>query len=135
VTKLILGSAQNLLILRGVVFATIPLFIATRLLVRKRRPIDRATLRPPFYAQCYLAAPLVLSLSLAGIAHRVTGLSLLASLLLIGGIGWFVWAEMRWLMGQERLARGRAALAAISFVGFALLLGLVIASLLAVALL
>ena len=60
VAQAILGSEQNLLILRSLLFAIFPLVAATTLVRRRALPLDRTTLRGPFFAQCYLAAPFAL---------------------------------------------------------------------------
>jgi len=53
----VLSSGTNLLIARGVVYGIYPLSMAVMLLRMKSVRITRASLRPPFYSQCYVAAP------------------------------------------------------------------------------
>lgn len=53
-------TETNLLIGRGVIFSIFPLIMAVALLRRKRQKLTRESLRPPFYSQCYVAAPFVL---------------------------------------------------------------------------
>jgi hypothetical protein len=133
--KVILGSAQNLLMLRAVLFSTIPLYIAARMLARKGKPIDRSSLRMPFYAQCYLAAPLVLAFSLTGIAYRLPGYVPATVLFAIGGLIWFIWAETVWLARMEALPRSRALLQAIGLVATSVGIGLAMGAGLGLALL
>lgn len=51
------------LVLRVVVFAAFPLFLAARLVRAQRLALDRGTLRQPFYEQCYPAAVFALGVS------------------------------------------------------------------------
>ncbi len=53
----LLSSDANLLIARGVIFSVFPLIMAVTLLRHRRVKLNRNTLRPPFYSQCYVAAP------------------------------------------------------------------------------
>ncbi len=53
----ILTFGTNLLIARGVVYGIYPLSMAVMLLRMKSAKISRNMLRPPFYSQCYVAAP------------------------------------------------------------------------------
>jgi hypothetical protein len=133
--KVILGSAQNLLLLRAIIFSTVPLFIAARVLVRKGRVIDRSSLREPFYAQCYLASPFVMAFSLTGIFYRLPGYNIATVVLAVAGVSWFFWAETLWLARQENLSRGRAFLTAIGLVSVAVMIGMGIGALLAISLL
>jgi hypothetical protein len=133
--KVILGSAQNLLMLRAFVFSTIPLYIAARMLARKGKPVDRSSLRTPFYAQCYLAAPLVLAFSLTGIFYRLPGYVLATALFAIGGLIWFIWAETVWLARMEALPRTQALLQAAGLVATSVGIGLVMGGALSFALL
>jgi hypothetical protein len=122
--KVILGSAENLLMLRAFVFSTIPLYIAARMLARKGKTINRSSLRTPFFAQCYLAAPLVMAFSLTGILYRLPGYDLATVVFAIGGLVWFLWAETVWLARMEALPRSRALLQATGLVATSVGIGL-----------
>ena len=65
VGQAIFGSAQNLLMLRALLFSVLPLVAATTLLRRRGLALDRKTLRGPFFSQCYLAAPFALAVRAA----------------------------------------------------------------------
>ncbi len=56
------ASAQYLALFRALVFSLVPLVAAASSLRRKRWQISRETLRPPFYAKCYLATPCCIAL-------------------------------------------------------------------------
>ncbi len=60
----LVSDTASALILRVIIFAVFPLFIAARLVRHRGARLDRATLRRPFYEQCYPAAVFALGLSL-----------------------------------------------------------------------
>lgn len=60
-----IASSSNLLLGRGVVYGVFPLMMAMALLRRKVVPVTRNSLRPPFYSQCYIAAPFAFVCGLA----------------------------------------------------------------------
>ncbi len=59
----LVSDNASALVLRVIVFAAFPLFLAARLVRRQRITLDRGSLRQPFYAQCYPAAVFALALS------------------------------------------------------------------------
>jgi hypothetical protein len=94
----LVNDNASALVLRMVVFAAFPLFLAARLVRRRRLRLDRSTLQQPFYAQCYPAAVFALGTgigtSLALYDHpmaRIVG-QLLAGLSILNF--WLV--ESRW---------------------------------------
>lgn len=56
----LVNDNTTLLLLRLVLFGLFALVLATRKVVRSGVPVDRDTLKPPFYAQCYAIAPFAL---------------------------------------------------------------------------
>lgn len=86
------------LILRMVIFAAFPLFLAARLVRARGMPLDRVSLRRPFYEQCYPAAVfafgLSLGASLASVAHAPTRAA--GDALIVAAIAFFCWVETRW---------------------------------------
>ena len=73
--------------------------------------LDRGPLKPPFYSQCYVAAPLALMFSASGIlmqlkplAAGVAGIALLAFALL-----WFGSLQILWFAQHLRTGYWRAA--------------------------
>ncbi|AHK00582.1 MULTISPECIES: hypothetical protein [Rhizobium/Agrobacterium group] len=108
-----LGSGSNLLIARGVIFGIYPLCMAVTLLRWKRVRITRNSLRPPFFSQCYVAAPftfvLVLGFDFASmpLEHGLTfGLAIIALATI-----WYAQAQIRWLMQDLGLGIAKAGLA------------------------
>jgi hypothetical protein len=116
--KTILNSQTNLILFRSLVFSLVPLVAATTLVSRQRQPITRETLRAPFYAQCYLAAPCAAFVSFGLIIfqrpelHYAFGVTAMAA-----GAAWFLTAQTRWFrkrLGVSPLnAAGTAAWAVV----------------------
>lgn len=110
VGKAITGSAKNLLLLRAMIFAIIPLVIACIGLLRNGIAIDRKTLRRPFYSQCFLVTPFALLLQ-SGIALlQLPGFAGLAGVFLASiAVIWFGWAQTCWFAARLEMSR-RAAI-------------------------
>jgi hypothetical protein len=75
-----INDDASALVLRLVIFAAFPLLAAARLVRRLRVPLDRVSLREPFYAQCYPIALFALGFSVG-----VTLLSVGSPSLRVGG--------------------------------------------------
>jgi len=118
IAKLLLSSEQNLLILRSILFSIFALVAATTLIRRQRRELDRASLRAPFYTQCYLTAPFALAISVAAtlVGMPAQSVHAVGTVLTLAGILWYVWVETQWFRLELELGPGRAfVLAAWSF--------------------
>lgn len=108
--KAIMGSAKNLLLLRALIFAVIPLVIALIGLRRNGIAIDRKTLRRPFYSQCFLVTPFALMVQSALVLMRLPGPGPAASAVLgAGAYLWFGWAQTGWFAARLDIPR-RAAI-------------------------
>jgi hypothetical protein len=59
------SSEQAIIVTRSIVFCLFGLFGAMGMLRYQRQPIDRDSLRKPFYIHCYLLAPFALGLAFA----------------------------------------------------------------------
>lgn len=113
----VLSDQRNLLILRAVAFSLFPLLLGIQHVRLSGQVLSRRTLRPMFYAQCYVTVPFVLMLDLAimlGTLEPVwTGPTALAIFLL--GLGWYAVALTRGFMIHRntrlRQAMGQTALA------------------------
>ena len=55
ISRLVTTNDQNLLVFRALMFSLHPLLFAWVFLKLSRRKVDRDSLRPPFFAQCYLS--------------------------------------------------------------------------------
>lgn len=102
------NSQQHLLLFRCLIFSLIPLVAALTLLRKQGVAVSRDSLRTPFYAQCYLASPfaLVVSLGIMGLqresAWRQGGAALIAL-----GIVWLLIVQTQWF--REHLKSSTAA--------------------------
>lgn len=107
----ILASDSNLLIFRGVAFSIFPLLMSLKMLRHRGIRLDRHTLKPPFYSQCYVAAPFAFSFSLLGSLSRMHNPTVVASGMVIFAISliWYVVIETRWFASHLKLSTGRAA--------------------------
>lgn len=112
----LLASDSNLLLFRAVVFSIFPLLMAMKLLRYKGTRPDRNTLKPPFYSQCYVAAPFALVLSLAGQVQRFEhALAIAAGLALLAvAVAWYVTIEARWFRKHLNISIWRATASVIA---------------------
>lgn len=123
--QMLVGTTRNLLLLRALIFAIIPLTIACLSLWRRGIAIDRLTLREPFYSQCFLLTPFALIAEIGLVLLSVLEGSGWGAAVGVGAIGWFLWAQMLWVAREHGASRGRAWGMATGFVFVALLLSLV----------
>lgn len=119
----IFSSQQNLLLFRCLLFSLLPLVATLTLLRKQRQAVSRDTLRRPFYAQCYLAAPHALAVSLGGIGLQrhdpaLVGFGLAVTLV---ATGWLVVVQTRWFSENLTIGVPGAALTAIAAVARSLL--------------
>jgi hypothetical protein len=109
-------SAQNLLIVRALIVAILPLMFTVISMRRRKLEIDRTSMREPFYSQCFLAVPFVLTSQIAILVgrHGHDHALMVALAIFAAGLIWFVGAQARWislLEGQTGpSALGRAML-------------------------
>ncbi|WP_419809700.1 hypothetical protein [Sphingomonas sp.] len=89
----------TLLLLRLVLFGLFALVLASRKVNRSAEPLNRDTLKPPFYAQCYAISPFAILVSggTSMVSHhqlplQVAGVGAIAAALLFYGV-----VEIRWL--------------------------------------
>lgn len=104
------ASTANLLIARGVVFGIFPMAMAVTLLVARNIRVTRRTLRPPFFSQCYVAAPFVFLIGLTVdflIMPREKGLAF-GLLALVAAILWYGQAQIRWFRQDLTIGTGKA---------------------------
>jgi hypothetical protein len=114
----LINDDTSLIILRIVAFALLPVAMAAIETVLAREHVDRDTLQQPFYAQCYLAAPFALALSLASIGIRISDswIEYGGLLIVLAAIILYIWTEATWLDRSTR--RGWQRALAGSVVGF-----------------
>ncbi len=129
----VLGDEQNLLIVRALLTALVPLVIALVALSAQKTPLDRKALKSPFYSQCFLISPFALAISLATVVGRLPGTVPLvgrgvAIALALGALLWLCVAETRWFRLQHDVGIGRALLLGCGSVFLALSTALVVAA-------
>jgi hypothetical protein len=125
----IMANEKNLLIVRALITAIIPMVIALIAMRAQRQPLDRNTLRQPFFSQCFLATPFAFAISMATVLGRRGGdtADSLAIALGVAAFIWLCWAETRWFARQQDLGAGAALLAGVGSVIAALTAALLVA--------
>jgi len=105
----LIDDDRGLVILRIVAFALFPVVMAAVEAMVARQPINRDTLRAPFNAQCFLAAPFVLVLNFAAIVVRYPQWADIIAIVstALASIG-YVWAEALWMKRSTDAGWGRA---------------------------
>jgi len=94
-----LRDSQNLLAFRVLIFSLFPLAFSLRLLRGLGQSLDRDTLRAPFFAQCFVAAPVAM---IVGLAQALRNLPLdhagpISTMVLLFAIGWYLRQQAWWL--------------------------------------
>ena len=114
-TEGLLSDDKNLLAFRLVAFSLFPLMLSLRMLRAQGIALDRKTLRLPFYAQCFVAAPFALgvdssTLLIAAGAGPIAGFGLLGAIVLWYLVIQTLWfregLDCGWLRGLGNALRG-----------------------------
>ncbi|WP_439472733.1 hypothetical protein [Brevundimonas sp.] len=108
--RLVTSSDENLLIFRALMFSLHPLVFAWAWLKLSGRKIDRDTLRPPFFAQCYLSGATSILVSLGSMAVRDSAewTTVLGALVVVISTVWYIAIQRRWLMSVPGMTGWRA---------------------------
>lgn len=106
----VLSDQRNLLILRAVAFSLFPLLLGIQHVRLSSQTLSRRTLRPMFYAQCYVTVPfvLVLDMSIMLASAPVSGTGVAALTLFLMGLAWYAVALTRGFMIHRNISRMRA---------------------------
>ena len=106
----LLDSEQNLLILRSILFSIYPLIFSVGLLKRRGQPVERESLRAPFFGQCYLAGSFAVFISVSMLMLRAQSLQVILAGLIAGLAStiWYVWVESEWFKKGLNVSRWRA---------------------------
>lgn len=114
-SRQVVGNEQALLLYRTLSFALWPLLMAIHCLRRRGHRLDRESLRRPFYAQCYLAAPFAITVSTAmqliikpGMVSTWIGLAIAATAMV-----WYLCVQARWLRETLRVPWSSCLLSAV----------------------
>ncbi|QHL90465.1 hypothetical protein GVO57_05980 [Sphingomonas changnyeongensis] len=107
---------QNLLFVNVFAFSLLPLLMSLRLLGRLRERLDRATLRPPFYSQCFITAPVAMGIGLAVSLGRLGGIAMVAAGWALFAVvtGWYVRQQAHWFRAKLNVGSARAWWLAVS---------------------
>lgn len=102
----LISDNTSLILFRIVIFASLPIVIGAFALRMLKRPLDRATLQPVFYAQCFATTPVFLAYSLTGTLSRIGGdwAKLVGAALLLCATIFYFGAEAAWF--KRELKRG-----------------------------
>ena len=124
--RMITSNDQTLLSVRALMFSLYTVAYAVLFLLLSRRRIDRETVRPPFFSQCFLSGALAILTGLGTIGIRYPNeTATVAGQVLIGAtLLWYLWAQTRWLARIEGV--GRVAAFGWSLAAFAVSTGSVI---------
>lgn len=107
----LVNDNASALILRVVIFAAFPLFLAARLVRRSKTTLDRGTLRQPFYTQCYPAAVFALGVSVGaslGLDHHQAASTIGHTLAALSVFNFWL-VETRWFASALGVGYFRAA--------------------------
>ena len=94
----------SLILFRLVAFATLPVIAAAFGVAATRQPLDRVTLQPLFYAQCFATTPVVLLCSVASSVSRLpqAAADKSADLMLIGAALFYIGIEAAWFSRETK---------------------------------
>jgi hypothetical protein len=97
----------SLILFRLVVFALLPMISAVFALVAMHRPVDRKTLQPLFYGQCFVTTPVVLLFSIAEALTRLpeTTANIPAGALFIVATLFYLAGEASWFAYEAKRSR------------------------------
>ena len=97
----------SLILFRLVAFATLPLISGVFALAVMRRPVDRETLQPVFYGQCFVTTPVVLLLSTGATLTRLpeTTANIPAGLLFVVAAVFYIAVEAGWFAYAAKRSR------------------------------
>lgn len=109
----LLADDNNLIAFRAVAFSIFPLLLAVIYLRQRSTKITRSSLRPSFYAQCYVALPFVVAFSVGGMITTrwspVFGLLVMAA-----GYVWYAAVQTIWQSRDGRVTPAAACFAAVA---------------------
>jgi hypothetical protein len=107
----LLQDTQNLLIFRVFMFSLLPLILALRLMQKLGIALDRETLRPVFYAQCFVTAPVALLIGIGTTVSHLGGEAapIVSNGVFLGGLIWYLAQQTLWFRTKLGCGLGAAA--------------------------
>lgn len=127
----LLADPERMLVFRVFAFSLLPLVLSLRLMRDLSIRLDRDTLRPPFFSQCFITAPFALGigigLSLA--AYRGPDGVVPGMIILAVSTGWYVRQQAHWFATKRGtgLRRGWTTALSTFVLGWAAIIALVLA--------
>lgn len=108
--RMITSNDQTLLSVRALMFSLYTVAYATLFLLLSKKRIDRETVRPPFFAQCFLSGCLAIltSLGTTGVRYPSDTATSAGLALIVGTLGWYLWVQTRWLARVEGVGTAAA---------------------------
>jgi len=99
-----ISDNTSLILFRLITFAALPVIAGVFALAMLGRPVDRDTLQPLFYAQCFVTTPVVLACSIAETLTRLpaTAANVPAALLFACAGGFYVAVEASWFSRESK---------------------------------
>lgn len=100
-----LQDPQNLLIFRVFMFSLLPLIMSLRLMQKLDIALDRETLRPVFYSQCFVTALITLVIGIGATISNAGGQAadLSANGVFLGGLVWFLTQQTFWFQSKLKI--------------------------------
>lgn len=94
----------SLILFRLIAFASLPMLTGVFALVAMRRPVDRDTLQPFFYAQCFATTPVVLLCSVAETITRLPQASanIPAAFFFVAAALFYIGVEASWFRREAK---------------------------------
>lgn len=94
----------SLILFQLVTFASLPMIAGVFALRVMRRPLNRDTLQPLFYGQCFVTTPVVLLSSIAATISRLPepAANIPAALLFIAAFAFYMTAEAAWFAHETK---------------------------------
>jgi hypothetical protein len=111
-----LRQTENLLAFRLFLFSLFPLMMALRLLKLLGIPLDRESLRAPFYSQCFVTAPVAMALGLAtSMPHLLGPAGADAAWVMVTAVSaWYLYHQAQWFRDKLDVSLLRAGWIAVS---------------------
>ncbi|MFN3820006.1 hypothetical protein [Blastomonas sp.] len=129
-TPALLLDWKNSLLLTASIYSVYPLVMAIALLRQRHRQIDRRALRPPFYSQCFVAAPFALAnaLAISLFALENDNAMIGGGAIFVATLIWYFILQARWFAHQLGVSTLRACWIAGNAIGagFAITGGIIV---------
>ncbi len=122
-----LKTTENLLAFRVLVFSAFPLMMALRLLYGLKVPLNRESLRAPFYTQCFVTAPFAMLFGIFQSMRHVdiSHVDIVATTLLVLAFAWYMRQQAHWFkakLGMSTIRSWSTAISMFSLTAFLLLI-------------